>query len=101
MKNFGTCKTILTSDKGRIIDLLTLYNLGDIIFVSCSFNNAEPVVAHLDKYTIMDDFTVKNLSGTHETILFTGNSSAEFVSRFAGINTGSADDKNVFCYKRS
>lgn len=99
LEKFGTCKTILTSDKGRIIDLLTLYNLGDIIFVSCSFNNAEPVIAHLDKYTIMDDFTVKNLSGTHETILFTGNSSAEFVSRFAGIDTGSADDKTFFVTK--
>lgn len=93
LEKSGTCKTILTSDKGRMIDLLILYNLGDIIFVSCSFNNAKLVVAHLDKYTIMDDFTVKNLSGTHETILFTGLNASEFVSGFTGLDLKTIDEK--------
>lgn len=65
-------KTILTTDKGKIVDLLTLYNFEDFIFSSCSFNNAGNVIKHLDKYTIIEDFKAENLAGTHETILFFG-----------------------------
>lgn len=93
LEKFRSCKTILTSDKGRIIDLLTLYNLGDIIFAACSFNNAEPVLTHLEKYTILDDFTAQNLSGTHEAFLFSGDNSMEFVSRFSGMDLSNIDDK--------
>lgn len=70
-------KTILTSDKGRFVDLLTLYNFGDFVFASCSFNNSKNVLAHLDKYTIMDDFKPGDLSGTHDSILFFGEGSDE------------------------
>ncbi len=77
-------KTILTSDKGRFVDLLTLFNLGEFIFAECSFNNAVNVITHLDKYTIMDDFTVTNLSGTHETVLFFGENAEQFISMLTG-----------------
>src|SRR6187399_1261410 len=68
----GGTKTILTSDKGRFVDLLTLYNFGDFVFASCSLNNSQNVISYLDKYTIMDDFTPVNMSGTHETVLLHG-----------------------------
>src|SRR4029077_17533831 len=61
---FQGIKTILTSDKGRFVDLLTLYNFGDFVFCTSSFNNDDNVIAHLDKYTIMDDFRTKNMSRT-------------------------------------
>lgn len=87
-------KTILTSDKGRIIDLLTLYHLGDFIFASCSFNNAKAVLAHLDRYTIMDDFITADLSGTHNTILFFGEQAAEFISSFTGCDLAGLSESN-------
>ncbi|HMQ79493.1 MAG TPA: glycine cleavage T C-terminal barrel domain-containing protein [Ignavibacteria bacterium] len=92
LDKFSCVKTVLTSDKGRIIDLLTLYNLGEVIFASCSFNNAKAVQAHLDKYTIMDDFTAVDLSGAHNAILFFGNRAIEFVSLFAGCNIASLNE---------
>src|SRR5438552_9623779 len=58
-------KTIFTTDKGRFVDLLTLYNFGDFVFSTCSFSNAQKVIAHLNKYTIMDDFRAINMAGTH------------------------------------
>ncbi len=67
---FKGIKTVLTSDKGRFVDLLTLYNFGDFVFTACSFNNSKAVISHLDKYTIMDDFKVTDMSGTHAAILF-------------------------------
>jgi folate-binding protein YgfZ len=84
LEKFKGVKTILTSDKGRFVDLLTLFNLGDIVFVHCSFNNAEKVLAHLDKYTIMDDFVPADLSGTHETILFYGDKVRELAEKITG-----------------
>lgn len=83
-------KTILTSDKGRFVDLLTLYNFGDFVFASCSFNNSKSVLAHLERYTIMDDFKPYDLSGTHDTILFFGNDSPGTAKEYF-----SADIKNL------
>jgi tRNA-modifying protein YgfZ len=78
LQRYSGIKTVLTNDKGRFVDLITLYNFGDFIFTACSFNNAANVISHLDKYTIMDDFKVTNIAGTHETILFYGDDSGKF-----------------------
>lgn len=78
LQQFKGIKTILTNDKGRFVDLLTLYNFGDFVFASCSSNNSGNVLIHLDKYTIMDDFKPHNMAGTHETILFYGDKADEF-----------------------
>lgn len=80
-KNQGV-KTILTSDKGRFVDLLAMYNFGDFVFAACSFNNAKAVLAHLDRYTIMDDFRPTDMAGTHETILFFGDGVDDFANKF-------------------
>jgi tRNA-modifying protein YgfZ len=77
-------KTILTSDKGRFIDLLTLYNFGDFVFATCSFNNSEKVTGHLDKYTIMDDFKAIDMAGTHEAVLFIGNKTGDYAKEVFG-----------------
>lgn len=84
LEKFQTVKTVLTTDKGRFVDLLTMFNLGDIVFASCSFNNSANVISHLDKYTIMDDFTPFNLSGTHETVLFYGEGVNDLIKKFSG-----------------
>ncbi len=73
-------KTVLTSDKGRFIDLLTLYSFHDFVFTACSYGHAEKVKTHLDKYTIMDDFQCENMANTHEAILFFGKDVDRFVS---------------------
>jgi len=82
--NYSTVKTVLTSDKGRIIDLLEMFDLDELVLVSCSFNNSQNVISHLDKYTIMDDFTAENLSGTHYSVLFTGDSVTDFLTETTG-----------------
>lgn len=76
---FGGIKTILTTDKGRFVDLITLYSFGDFVFAVCSFNNGTQIIKHLDRYTIMDDFKAENMAGTHETILLFGEDSKRFI----------------------
>ncbi len=83
---FKGIKTILTSDKGRFVDFLTLYNFGDFVFTACSECNSDSVITHLDKYTIMDDFQVTDLSGTHEMILFHGDGVEKFAKDLFNID---------------
>jgi len=83
-------KTILTNDKGRIFDLLTLYVFEDFVFAEFSFGNGKNVMAHLDKYTIMDDFKYKDMTGTHETILFFGNNADKFAEEILSFNLSKA-----------
>ena len=87
LSKLGGIKTILTTDKGRFVDLLTLYNFGDFVFASCSFNNAQHVIAHLDKYTIMDDFRVSNMAESHESILFFGENNEKFAKEVLNADT--------------
>jgi len=101
LQQYSGIKTVLTNDKGRFIDLITLYNFGDFVFAACSFNNAGNVLTHLDKYTIMDDFKPFNMAGTHETILFFGNDSLKFVNNVFDIDISGISNNDFKVFKSS
>ena len=61
--------TILTTDRGRILDLLGVVNTGDYILLLTSPGCQQAVIDWLDKYTIMEDLTVEDISA--DTALFT------------------------------
>jgi hypothetical protein len=98
LQKFKGVKTILTNEKGRFVDLITLYNFGDFVFATCSFNNSKQVLSHIDKYTIMDDFKATDMTGTHESILFFGDDSILFAKNFFGVDLSifSNNDFTVF-----
>ena len=54
--------TILTTDRGRILDLIIVLNLGDHLLLLTSPATQKPVIEWLDKYTIMEDLTVEDIS---------------------------------------
>ena len=91
-------KTVLTSDKGRFVDLLTLYNFGDFVFASCSFKNSGAVIVHLDKYTIMDDFKVTDMAGTHQSILFYGDYAGKYAEDLFEIDVSGFDNNDFGIY---
>jgi len=91
-------KTILTSDKGRFVDLITVYNFGDFVFAVCSFNNSRNVLAHLDKYTIMDDFKPTDMAGTHETILFYGEKNESLAKDIFDVDMSSLSNNDFSIY---
>jgi folate-binding protein YgfZ len=59
--------TILTSNKGRIIDLLLVINMGDELLVITSPETPMKVIEWLDLYTFGEDITVEDI--TEETAL--------------------------------
>jgi len=108
LAKFRFIKTILTSDKGRFIDILTLYNPGELVFASCSLNNAQNVLDHLERYTIMDDFRPTDETGTHEAILFYGKGVNDFAAKIFETDTEQlaenelkiiSGDNDVFLHK--
>lgn len=61
--------TILTTDRGRILDLLGVVNTGEFVLLVTSPGCQQTVIDWLDRYTIMEDLTVEDISG--ETAMFT------------------------------
>ena len=61
--------TILTTDRGRILDLLTVVNAGPYALLLTGPGSQEAVIAWLDKYTIMEDLTLTDI--TADTAQFT------------------------------
>ncbi len=56
--------TILTTDRGRILDLITVLHTGDHVLLLTSPGLQQPVIEWLDKYTILEDLTVEDVSGS-------------------------------------
>ena len=73
--------TILTTDRGRILDLLGVINTGEYTLLITSPGCQQTVIDWLDKYTIMEDLEVEDISDS--TALFTvcGPASGEALAR--------------------
>ena len=56
-------KTVLLTDKGRIIDLLTLFRRGEKLFIKTSYNYESKVNEYLNKYIVMDDVSLTKCDG--------------------------------------
>ena len=56
--------TVLTSDRGRIVDLLSVIHAGECVYLLTSPGQQQVVVEWLDKYTIMEDLEVEDVSAT-------------------------------------
>lgn len=78
--------TILTDDRGRIIDLITVTNLGDYILLLTSPNMQQRIVQWLDKYTILEDIEVEDLTGSTPVIGLVGPSAANVAQALTGID---------------
>ena len=61
--------TILTTDRGRILDLIGVLNMGDYVLLLTSPGEQQTVIDWLDRYTIMEELTVADITG--DTALLT------------------------------
>ncbi len=62
LKGGESARTILTSEKGRVIDLLDLLVFEDHVLAVSSHSNPKETLAWIEKYTIMDDVLAEDLS---------------------------------------
>ncbi len=64
--------TVLTSDRGRIVDLLSVVHASDCVYLLTSPGQQLPVIEWLDKYTIMEDLEVQDLSASVTVLALAG-----------------------------
>ena len=68
--------TVLTSDRGRIVDLVHLAHCGDHQLLLTSPGQQDGVIAFLDKYTIMEDLEVTDITPKTAMLTLTGPAAA-------------------------
>ena len=64
--------TVLTTDRGRIVDLLCVVHAGDHVLLLTSPGQQQPVIEWLDKYTIMEDLEVEDVSRSTAVVALAG-----------------------------
>ncbi len=64
--------TVLTSDRGRIVDLVYVIHCGDHQVMLTSPGQQQNVMEFLDKYTIMEDLEVEDITAKTSLLRLTG-----------------------------
>jgi hypothetical protein len=76
--------TILTTARGRILDLIGVVNVDDYILLITSPGAQQKVIDWLDKYTIMEDLVVEDITGESTMLSVLGPASKAAVESAAG-----------------
>ena len=71
--------TVLTTDKGRIIDLLTVLNLGDYVLLLTGPDTPDKVAQWIDKYTIIEDAALEDITAKTAMLAVIGPNAAELL----------------------
>jgi len=69
--------TVLTSDRGRIVDLVYVAHCGDHQLMLTSPGQQQNVIEFLDKYTIMEDLEVEDVTADTVMLTLTGPEAGE------------------------
>ena len=73
--------TVLTSDRGRIVDLVYVIHCGDHQLLITSPGQQQNVIEFLDKYTIMEDLEVEDVTGDTVMLTVMGPEAGEILGR--------------------
>ncbi|MCY4417066.1 MAG: hypothetical protein OXE87_12285 [Chloroflexi bacterium] len=73
--------TVLTSDRGRIVDLVYVIHCGDHQLMITSAGQQQAVIEFLDKYTIMEELEVEDVTRDTVMLTVTGPEAREAVRR--------------------
>ena len=72
--------TILTTDRGRILDLIGVVNVDDYVLLLTSPGAQQQVIDWLDRYTIMEDLVVEDITSQDTMLSVLGPESAAILS---------------------
>ena len=73
--------TVLTSDRGRIVDLAYVIHCGDHQLMLTSPGQQQNVIDFLDKYTIMEDLEVEDVTSDTVMLTLAGPEAGEILDR--------------------
>lgn len=84
--------SVLTTNKGRIIDLLHVLHRGDDLLILTSPGTQTKVVEWIDFYTFIEDVSVEDITGKTSERLYIGERAAELLSGQGFLPTPLTDD---------
>ena len=84
--------TVLTTDRGRILDLIGVVNTGSHVLLLTSPGNQQAVIDWLDKYTILEDLTVEDITAKSAMIHLLGPGSEPTLQAAASVALGTLRD---------
>ena len=71
--------TVLTTDRGRIIDVLAVVNQGEHLILLTSPGRQQAVIDWLDKYTIMEDLVIEDTTSETAMLALVGPDAAKLL----------------------
>ena len=77
-------RTVLTSDKGRILDVLTVYRMVDRLILLTSPDRQADTLAWLDRYTFSEDSAASDLTPNTGLLAVLGPKAVDVAERAAG-----------------
>ena len=81
--------TILTNEKGRIIDLVYALNLGPYVLLLTGAGAQSPVMEWLDRYTFMEDSTLSDVTDSTLLVTLAGPQARAVLESATGLNLAS------------
>jgi len=88
-------RTVLTSDKGRILDLVTVVALQDRLLLITSPDSEDQVVRWIEKYTVLEDITVHRVTDESVMVSFYGPEAISACSSLLGAEASLASRVSV------
>jgi len=78
--------TVLTTERGRILDVIGVINLGDYILLTTSPGLQQTIIDWLDKYTIMEDLTIDDITADTAMLAVLGPDSSTTLEAATGLS---------------
>lgn len=90
--------TILTNNKGRVIDVITLFNHDSKIIMYTSKNNSQEVIDWIDTYTFIEDITVVNSNSELDLITLIGDNWSKYLIQKPTIDKFTCESLEIHGY---
>lgn len=98
VKNLGVFKhknTLFTNEKGRLIDRTTLMKIGDYFLLAGSPDPDEKLKNWIEKYIIMEDIKVEDVSNNYTIFELYGGQTNSFMTMLCGEKINDLDGENI------
>lgn len=90
--------TVFTTNKGRILDLVTLHRLPGRFLAHLAVERVAALVAWIERYTFREEVRVEDLGASHRTGSIVGPRAAAVATRIAGAAAGALAPHGIISF---
>jgi glycine cleavage system T protein len=88
--------TVLTTNKGRVVDLLTVYCHGDELVVLTAPQNREKVPSWIDRFVFGEEVELQDVTDSLAMLTLLGPRATEILDDLTDLNVGDLDEHHGF-----